>query len=342
MFKNYEEIKQGILKGDFLEGSFVDDMAAPVSLEIESVYEMMKSVLERRFLINETDEELDARASEYGIFRKSGSHATGTIQVEGVEGAVIPKGSLFSTNTGLLYESLEDRVIEALKASISVKALEVGSLYNVSALAINAMPIVISGITSYSNLAAITGGSNVESDEALLERILLRIQSPSTSGNKAHYRQWALEVAGIADAKVIPQMNGAGTVGIIPVTVDRRKPSQDMIDLVFAYVEENRPIGATPVVVAPTEKAINVGARVDIVAGYDINLIKQKYVELIEEYLIKSVFRLSVVDYFKCLSFFYDIEGVSTVIEFTINGTNTNVLIGETEIQVLGTVEVGV
>ncbi len=343
MFKTYEEIKQSILRnGNELEGSFANDMASPVSIEIESAYEEMKSVLERRFLKNETGEDLDARASEYGLKRKPGTKATGVVQVEGVDGAVIPKGSLFSSESGLLFEAVEDAVVELLKASISVKALEEGTLYNLPALKVNTMPVVISGIASCTNQSPITGGSDTESDESLRERIFLRLQSPSTSGNKAHYHQWALEVEGVGDARVIPQMNGAGTVGVIPVTVDKRKPSQEAIDLVFTFIEENRPIGATVAVIAPTEKAINISAKVEIASSYDADSIKSQYVELLEEYLKKSVYKLAVVDYFKCLSLFYDIEGVGAVSEFLINGTNANVQIGEKEIQVLGTVEVRV
>lgn len=57
-------------------------------------------------------------------------------------------------------------------------------------------------------------------------------------------------------------------------------------------------------------------------------------------YQKKSVFKLSTVDYFKCLSMFYDIEGVVSVKTFTINGGTESISIGEKEIQVTGSIDI--
>ena len=49
---------------------------------------------------------------------------------------------------------------------------------------------------------------------------------------------------------------------------------------------------------------------------------------------------MSTVDYFKCLSMFYDIEGVVSVKTFTINGGTESISIGEKEIQVTGSIDI--
>ena len=44
-------------------------------------------------------------------------------------------------------------------------------------------------------------GSNTESDQSLLERFYAKVRSQGTSGNKAQYRQWANEIAGVGGVK---------------------------------------------------------------------------------------------------------------------------------------------
>ena len=44
----------------------------------------------------------------------------------------------------------------------------------------------IKGVTGITNDVAAVGGSDAETDEALRERILLRLQTPATSGNAYH------------------------------------------------------------------------------------------------------------------------------------------------------------
>lgn len=340
MFKNYEEIKADILNQvsevDKREGSFVADMVSPISMEIEAAYEAMKGILSKRFLVNETGADLDIRAGEYGISRKPGTKSTGIIQVNGVNGSVVPKGSLFSTAYGLIFESIEAAEIADLSALISIEATEIGDAYNVAVGAINEIPISISGISSCTNPNSVTGGSNVESDVDLQNRLLLRIRNPSTSGNAAHYKEWALEVPGIGDAKVLPLRDGNGTVTVIPVTSDRRAPNLQLQTDVVTNIEQKKPIGATVTVLEATEVPININANLIIDSNIALAEISEAYEEKFSAYIKSSVFKLQVVDYFKCLSLFYEISGVQQVSDFILNGGTSNASIGETEIQVVG------
>ena len=90
----------------------------------------------------------------------------------------------------------------------------------------------------------ITDGADEETDEALRERFYEKVRNPATSGNKHHYRQWALEVPGVGDAKVFPLDSGDGTLTVMIVDVDKaRNPSLE--PAVRDYIETVRPIGAT-------------------------------------------------------------------------------------------------
>lgn len=342
--KTYENIKSNILKDihgiDKREGSVINDMVSPISIEIEGVYAEFKRILGIMFLEDNTSEYLEKRAKEYGLIRKPGTNATGKVQFSGVEGTVIPIGSLVSTSTGLLYETTEEKSIVSGIAEAAVKAQEIGSKYNVIEGTVNQIPIAIIGVSGCTNNTEMIGGTDKETDEDLLIRTLLKIQNPATSGNPMHYKLWALEVAGVGDAKVFPLWNGNGTVKVIPITSEKRSPNEDILEAVRANIEEQRPIGPVVTIEAPTEVMINVEAIVSVDPTFSKENIKAAYELEFKNYIKSSVFKLSNVDYFKCLSIFYEIPGVIEVTSFKINDGNTSISILNTQIQVAGTVTV--
>lgn len=344
MFKSYEVIKNSILENikelDKREGSFVNDMVSPVSIEIESAYEEMKGILTKRFLVNETREELDYRADEYGLKRKPGVKASGTLKITGIKGTLIPKGSLFGTLTGLLFETKAESIIADESVNVDVEAVQLGDAYNIIANKVTEIPIAISGVISCTNEKDMTGGAEIETDEDLQSRLLMRIRNPSTSGNPSHYKEWALEVSGIGDARVIPLKDGNGTVTVIPVTVDKRSPNQQSCDLVAANIESKRPIGARVSIVSPREVSINMDAQISIDPQYTLEQITGKYQAKLNDYIKASVFKMSYVDYFKCLSLFYDVPGVLQVVRFTLNEAMSNIAISEMEIPVIGKISI--
>lgn len=345
--KTYETIKNNILSKinlDTREGSFINDMVSPVSIEFSNAYSQFKSMLDTMFIKDINDiTTIEKRALDYGVIRKTGDYAIGELQAVVQAGCVIEEGALFATDENLQFESDESIVVmKDGTISIKIKAIEVGSKYNVVANKITKVPISIPKLVSISNSNTTSGGFDVENDEEFYRRLMLQIQKPATSGNAIHYKIWATEVAGIGDAKVFPLHNGNGTVLVVPITSDKRSPSSATIEKVKSYIELNRPIGAVITVQAPIEITINATATITIDANYNLSDIKSTYETNFKKYIDDSVYKLTNVDYYKCLSMFYEIEGVNTVTDFKLNNGNTNIVIGNTEIQVAGTVTINV
>lgn len=343
--KTYEAIRDGILERvtatDKREGSFVSDMVSPISYELESVYNQFDRMLGVMFLDTSAGEYIDKRGEEYGILRKEGSKAKGECTFYGSEYTEIPVGTLCATAGGLLYEVQEGGTIdESGEITLPIIAEQIGDRYNVLTGSIHILPVEIFGVTRISNANKLLGGTERETDNELVERILMRLQAPATSGNAYHYRMWAMDVEGVGNARIFPLDNGPGTVTVLPITSSHRSPDAEIIQKVTAYIEEMRPIGATVTVQAPTERLINVAATVEISTATTIEKVRRKYTELMEAYIKGSVFRLGRVDYYRCLSMFYDIEGVTAVNTFRMNGGTDSIDIDEKEIQVMGTVEV--
>lgn len=343
--KQYEEIKQDILGRintvNTNEGSFADVTVSPVSLEIEKNYTLLDHLYGNMFLENLSSEELEKKAEEYGIVRKEGTKTTGQVDIQGLKDTTVPADTLVATGYGLNYLTTEELIFaEDGILTVDIIAEDIGTKYNVAIGAIDNLPISVNGVVSVTNATATTGGTNVETDTELLDRLLLRLRTPATSGNALHYKTWAMEVDGIADAKVFPLWAGNGTVQVVPITVDKRVPDTQLIHNVVTKIEEERPIGATVTVTAPDEIDINVNATITLKLNADIQKIKQDYIEKLTEYIEDSVFCLDIVDYNKCLSIFYTISGVESVTDFKINDSTNNIAIGEKQIQVVGTVDI--
>lgn len=342
---NYEEIKERILMGvsmtDRREGSFVNDMVSPLAMELEKVYAAITAAQDTMFVQSSTGMWLDKRGAEYNIKRKEGTKADGICTFIGQKNAVIPAGSSCATLSGLMFLVQYDVVIgEDGTAEAYVKAQEIGGKYNVLPESITVLPVNISGVTGVTNYEKMLGGSDVETDAEIAQRILEKLQKPATSGNVFHYRLWAKEINGVGEVKVFPLDHGAGTVTVMPITNTGRSPNSDILQKVRENIENNRPIGATVTVEAPKEKMIAVNAVVNLSPSASLDVVKEEYEKQFRQYIRDTAFRSAVVDYYRCLSMFYDIAGVDAVQSFTLNGETINIAIGDREVQVADVVEV--
>ncbi|MEG1965593.1 MAG: baseplate J/gp47 family protein [Oscillospiraceae bacterium] len=344
--KSYENIKQNILAEiidvDKREGSFIDEMISPLSLELESNYNEFDKMLGVMFLTDSTGEYLEKRGLEYGIARKMGTFAKGEVIFQGTDGSEILKGCLIASSTGLMFETIENAKIIGTSATVKIISQGIGGKYNCTENTITQMPVSIVGITAVSNIKASQGGTDTETDDELLNRILFKIQNPATSGNKNHYKIWATEVDGIGDAKIFPLYKGNGTVGIMPITYNKRKPDSLLLSKVFDHIESERPIGTTIYVEPPIEVIVDISAVLVIETGSILAEIKKKYTELLNKYIIDSVFKIATVDYFKCLSIMYEIAGIKQVTDFKINNSTSNIFLQPTQIQIVGNIALSV
>ena len=124
--------------------------------------------------------------------------------------------------------------------------------------AIDRMYVNLTGLTDYHSEAA-AGGTDAESDAALLARVRERVQRPPTSGNGYQYRQWAMEVAGVGSAKVVELPGGPGTVGVTLVDSNDRAPAEGIVEAVEAHIREEMPIG--PAVTVAGMEAVEIAVK---------------------------------------------------------------------------------
>ena len=143
---------------------------------------------------------------------------------------------------------------------------------------------------------------------------------------------------GVGDAKVFPLWNGPGTVKVVIVDGNKRAANSELLDAVTTHIEEMRPIGAEVTVASATEKQINITANVSLASGYTIAQVQQLYEEAVTNFFKEIVLVETYVSYAQLGKLLLETPGVGDYANLLVNGSATNVLLGEEEVPVLGTV----
>ena len=278
MFENqtYETIRNRILDNtniniDKREGSFLSNMVSAISEELAKAYINMGDILSLGFIDDTFDTYLDKRVGEFGVYRKAGTKAIGEVKVEGKEGTVITNGTLIKAND--LYFTVLNDIELPIDNILYVEANEVGYKYNLLANTEFELVEKNDKVTRLVNEVEFVNGVDVETDEDLRKRFVKIVNNPSTSGNKNHYEEWALEVNGVGRAVVYPLHNGNGTVKVMIVGNDNKPVSDEIVEACELHISENMPIGCSLTVTTPTNLNITISED-KIVNISEINLVE--------------------------------------------------------------------
>lgn len=204
-------------------------------------------------------EYLDRWCSIWGVTRKAAAAATGTVTFTVQAGAVIPAGTLLQALDGVQYETSADATVAAPTATAPISAVAPAAAGNRAVGQSLALVSPVVGVQPTATASALSGGADIETDDALRARLLSRIQQPPHGGAANDYIAWALEVAGVTRAWVFPMELGGGTVTVRFVRDNDATPIPDAAEVaaVQAYIDERRPVTAQVTVVAPTAVPLN-------------------------------------------------------------------------------------
>lgn len=140
------------------------------------------------------------------------------------------------------------------------------------------------GIEADAVLTSMVGGTDIESDAALLGRLLSRLRQPPAGGNAYDYYRWAMDVPGVEAAFVYPLRRGLGTVDVAILTA-AGLPSPEVVHAVQQYIDERRPVTAKNVqVMAPQRVLLDVSVRVALADGYTLAAVKEAAASALSAY----------------------------------------------------------
>lgn len=210
----------------------------------------------RQILPDTADREyLDRWASIWlRVPRKAAAAASGVVAFVVQAGAVIPAGTQVRALDGQVYETtaVATGVVPAYTAA--VQAVLPGAAGNRTSGQAMQLVSPVAGVQPAVVAGEMSGGADVESDDALRARLLDAIRRPAQGGSASDYVAWALEVPGVTRAWCYP-----GELGPRGVTVRFVRdndvsiiPDGAEVAAVAAYINALRPVTDQLTVVAPT------------------------------------------------------------------------------------------
>jgi uncharacterized phage protein gp47/JayE len=207
---------------------------------------------------------LDRWASIWGVQRIPASPASGNATWTAQPGAQLIAGALAQRGDGVRFEITESVSEDGGLITVPVIASEPGASGDTLtgttlALLTTYAGVAVEGVVVDPGLA---GGADEQSDQALLQALLMRIQLPPHGGAAFDYVRWALEVPGVTRAWCYPTELGPGTVTVRFMMDDVRAPTgiplPADVAIVADYIDVRRPVTAEVYVVAPIALPVDV------------------------------------------------------------------------------------
>ncbi|EAU55824.1 baseplate J/gp47 family protein [Mariprofundus ferrooxydans] len=269
-FKTYRQIRDDILrdirnlKPDAAVGKDSDHYvrASASGASIEGLYEHQQWIVRQIFASTADEDYLELmHANPRGIERKVANRATGNITFSGTPGETVPINTEVKTVTGIAFITGASDVIGAggtvdIAATASAAGLA-GNQDTATALTLSSPP---PGIQSQAAIVSMSGGTDVESKEDLLARVLFDMRLPPAGGADFDYYRWALDVPGVTDAYVYPKRRAINSVDVVIETAGGL-PSAQLIADVQAYLDYIRPVTADVLAMAPTLITVDITAQ---------------------------------------------------------------------------------
>lgn len=327
----YENILNDMLSrvpGDIdkREGSIIYDALAPCAYQLAKTYFNLNNFIDLVSGDTAVGEYLDRVVVDYGLTRKPATKAIRKIVTIGS----LPIGSRWGLND-TSYIVTGNISTNTYKAECEQYG-ELGNTYTGTLENIDN----ISGVTA-TLTDIITSGQDKEADDNLRARFYAYLQRPSTSGNAFNYREWAMSVPGVGDAKVFPLWSGNGTVKIL--IVDSNMEIDETLEpVVQDYIETVRPIGATVTVDSPEQRIIGITANVVLDGSVVFDDVVSSFTALIANYFKELTFETYSVSYAKIGSILLSTPGIADYDSLLVDGDNANITIGATEMPIVGTI----
>lgn len=286
---------------DLSAGGHAWNLTIPTALVVAEVCEfVLPEVIKVIFPEWSYGDFLDNHAKTRGMSRREASAASGYLTITGEVGTVVQAGSLFSTAAVNDEPSVDYKVMKSAKIpdsgtmTVEIQCTQAGIVGNTSPNTIVLVSSRITGIRSVTNAEEVSGGTEQETDESLIQRIADYDQSQDTSysGSVSDYRRWATSVPGVGSATVIPAQDDTGLVTIVLTDSNGDPATEQLCTTVYNYImkpddQENRlaPINANLTVQPPATMAISIEATVELAEGATIESVRDAYMKQLALYL---------------------------------------------------------
>lgn len=251
--------------------------ASAIAAVMEGFYSHQVWVLRQALPDTADADYMEKMANLRGLARKPAAAASGVVRFGGTAGTAVALGTQVANAQGVLFQTLAAAVIGVGgTVDVDAGAVVAGAAGNQSASTPATVQSPSSGLSAAATILSMTGGDDIETDDALLGRLLLDMSEVAQGGNDTDYKRWALSVNGVRRAFVFPLRRGVGTVDVVPMPASGL-PSPTLLASVQAVLDANRPVGMredSPVLaLAPTAVPVAVTASLVLADGYTLGVV---------------------------------------------------------------------
>lgn len=195
-------------------------------------------------------------------------------------------------------------------------------------------------------------GEDAEETEHLRKRYFDSLDSQAFGGNITDYKEQVNAIQGIGGVKVFPVWNGGGTVKLVILNSEFKKPSDDLVNLVQTTIDpaQNQemgvgiaPIGHTVTVEGVEETTVGIITTITYQTGWTWADIKVYVEDAVDKYLLELnqtwadndnlTVRISQIET-RLLS----ITGILDIANTSINGVQENLIVPKNNIPIRGVI----
>ena len=227
------------------------------AVELYQMYMYIDKAGKENLLKYAEGEYLDNIAALKGISRQDATYATVTMRFtlsEAQSGAVaIPQGTRV-TDSNIYFETNDYAEIKAGQTYVDVDCTAMAAGEDSNGITIGSINMLVDPIPyvqSVSNINVSSGGTDVESDDSLKERIYIAPSRHSTAGTEDAYRYWTRTFnQEITDALITSNSPGEVDVSFL---IDGTIPEESTVKALQAYLDnpDIKPLSDKVVVSAP-------------------------------------------------------------------------------------------
>lgn len=328
-------------KIDNREGSIVFNSMAASAVEHAIAYAAINNALNESFMVTASREYLLLGCEQQGINTASFNASAGTHK--GVFDVEVPIGSRWN------YELYNYTVTEFLGTEDGYYAYQmvvdtVGTAPNNVVGDLTAITDMPAGLSYAKVTECLIQGENETDDEDIRKIYFDTLSNTAVDGNISQYKQWCNEYNGIGNYRIFPLWNGSNTVKISILNSSNGVASdeliadfQEIIDPGITGMGDGKaPIGAFVTITTATEVPFDVSADIIMAAGYsDTTHITQTLRDYFAELSYVNDER-TLISYLSIGSRILACEGVSSISNLLVNGSNVDILLELEQIPVVG------
>ena len=323
---------------DTREGSIIFSALAPAALEMAIMYTELDNSRSESSVSTASREYILLGCKDMGmdisLFEAKGGIHKGVFNVE------VPIGSRWNCDL-YNYTVTEYIGVEPEGYGYQMKCETLGTSPNNQIGDLTAITDIPDGLTYAKVTECLIEGENEMSDDEIRTAYYEFVNSTVSDGNVAQYERWCDEYEGIGNAKVFPLWNGANTVKVSILTSSNRAASEILVNEFQKYIDPNiegmgngvAPIGAFVTVTTATEIPISVSANVTLKSGFTNT---EEIKTALSDYFASIAYEKSVVAYMNVGAVILNVNGVDSVSNLLVNGSTSDITLGNEEIPVLG------